>query len=120
MKPENFNKRNTLLKVGDPVMVIAGGNKKTNILKSQVGKVIGLAGQRVVVEGLNLGWAFKRPTKVGERGSRIRIERGVHISNVMFYVEELKRPVRLRVQLAPDGQKQRGYRDPASGAFIYI
>lgn len=120
MKPEYLKKRSTLLKVGDPVMVIAGGNKKTNLLKSQVGKVIGLAGQRVVVEGLNLGWASKRPTKVGEKGSRIRIERGVHISNVMFYVEELKRPVRLRVQSSSDGQKHRGYRDPVSGSFVSI
>lgn len=120
MKPENLERKSTLLRIGDSVMVIAGGNKKSNILKNQVGRIIQVLGERVVVEGLNLGWSFKRPAKLGEKGSRVRVERSVHISNVMFYAEELKRPVRLKVQVTADGDKKRGYRDPTSGLFVAV
>ncbi len=111
---------NSLLRVGDSVMVIAGGNKTTNLLKRQVGRILGFAGDRVVVEGLNLGVKYKRPTRVGERGAVVRAERSVHVSNVMFYAEELKRPVRLGTVIRPDGLKERGYIDPVSKEFITV
>ena len=110
----------SLLRVGDTVMVISGGNKRTNVLKGQVGKIIAFSGDRVVVEGLNLGTSYKRPVRVGERGAVVRAERSVHLSNVMFYSEELKRPVRLNSKVQLGGQKERGYRDPVSKEFTSI
>ena len=114
------SKRNGLLRVGDTVMVIAGGNKTTNVLRRQVGKIISFTGDRVVVEGINLGIKYKRPVRVGERGAVVRAERSVHVSNVMYYVEELKRPVRLSTKIHPDGLKERGYRDPVSKEFVSL
>jgi ribosomal protein L24 len=111
---------NSLLRVGDSVMVIAGGNKTTNVLKRQVGRILVFAGDRVIVEGLNFGIKYKRPTRVGERGTAVRSERSIHVSNVMYYVDALKRPVRLSSKVRSDGKKERGYRDPVSKEFIYL
>ena len=111
---------NNLLRVGDAVMVLSGGNKTTNLIKRQVGKILGFSGNRVVVEGLNLGVKYKRPTRVGERGAVVRVERGIHVSNVMYYAEALKRPVRLSSKVREDGVKVRGYRDPVSREFISV
>jgi len=111
---------NSLLRVGDAVMVMAGGNKRTNILKQQVGKVLGFSGERVFVEGINLGIKYKRPTRIADRGGVVRSERSVHLSNVMYFAEQLKRPVRLCSKTRADGVKERGYRDPTSKEFISV
>ena len=110
-----------LLRVGDPVMVIAGGNKKKNPLVSQVGKIMGFRGlDRVIVEGLNHRVTVVRPSAGTGRAQLARREAPIHISNVMYYVDELKRPVRLKAQTRVDGTKVRGYSDPVSKEFIEV
>jgi len=113
----------TFLKKGDPVMVIAGGNKTKRPIKGQVSKIkaiVGDKGDRVILEGLNMFVRHKRATTPGEQGGKISIEKSVHISNVMYYVESLKRPVRLAKEVAKDGKRVRGYRDPKTDKFVQL
>ena len=113
----------TFLKKGDPVMVIAGGNKKKRPIKGQVSKVkaiVGSRGERVILDGLNIFVRHKRAQGPGQEGGKISIEKSVHISNVMYYVEKLKRPVRLVKDVAGDGKRVRGYRDPETKKFVQL
>ena len=113
----------TCLKKGDPVMVLVGGNKKKGkVQKGQVGKILRMlpSRHRVVVEGINIITRHKRATRPGEAAGQIRKEGTVHISNVMYYVEEIKRPVRIRFKSLDDGRKVRGYTNPKTKAFEQI
>jgi len=112
-----------VLKKGDLVIVVAGGNKHKRPIKGQVAKIkeiVGTHGDRVVLEGLNL---FTKNTKAqgpGEPGGKIQVERSMHISNVSFYAEKLKKPVRLVKNVLADGKKVRGYRDPSTKEFVQV
>jgi large subunit ribosomal protein L24 len=111
------------LRKGDTVMVIAGGNHKKRAIKGKTGKIVrfeGTNGDRVVVEGLNFITKFKKPTGPNSPGGRLVVEGGMHISNVLFYVEKLKKPVRLKHKILEDGKKVRGYIDPTSKSFVQI
>ena len=113
----------TSLKKGDSVMVIAGGNKNKRALKGQVAKIKAIVGDRndrVVLEGLNLFTKHKKAAAPGQEGGKIQVERPMHISNVMYYAEKLKRPVRLVKSTLADGKRVRGYKDPTSKKFVQI
>lgn len=111
-----------LLKVGDPVMVISGGNpKKGRVLKGQVGKILRFLPKkdRVIVQGLNMIKRHKRAVRPGEPSGIIQKEGSLHISNVMYYSEALKKPVRLRSQRVDD-KKVRGFTHPEKKTFEQI
>ena len=113
----------TLLKKGDLVMVIGGGNRKKRPIQGQVGRIIGFRGKehdRVLVEGVNLMTRHKRQTAPGKSSGKVQKEGSIHVSKVRYYAEKLKKPVRLRSQFLADGAKVRGYRDPASKEFVQI
>lgn len=116
-----MNKKETALKQGDTVMVIAGGNKSKRPNKGQVGKILSFHGSdRIVVEGVNLVTKHKRATKPGEESVKVKVPAAIHVSNVMYYSEKLKRPVRLKKQFLEDGKKVRGFVHPDSGEFEQI
>jgi large subunit ribosomal protein L24 len=123
-KSKQQSKLSTSLKKGDPVMVISGGNKNKRPLKGQVAKIkaiVGDNGQRVLLEGLNVFVKHQKATTPGQSGGKIQVEQSVHISNVMYYVEELKRPVRLSYSVSGDGKTRvRGYKDPKTKKFVEI
>lgn len=111
------------LKAGDTVMVMAGGNKNKRANKGKVGKLVrfvGEAKQRVIVEGVNFLYRHLRQSAPGKPSGKIQKEGSIHISNVMYYVEKLKRPVRLKSQTRQDGTKVRGYIDPQSKKFVEL
>jgi large subunit ribosomal protein L24 len=114
----------TRLKVGDTVMVIAGGNNKkpNRTLKSQVGKLkkILFKKDRIIVEGLNIGTRHKRALSPNEPSGKIQKEGSIHISNVMYYHEGSKQPVRLTVRTLEDGRKVRGFIDRKTKKFEQI
>ena len=113
----------TSLKVGDTVMIIAGGSgeKRQNVGKTGVIKAFsGEKRERVVVTGLNLMTKHKRQTTMQDKAEKVMIEAPVHISNVMFYVEKIKAPVRLKNKVLEDGKKVRGYADKKSGEFVQV
>lgn len=113
----------TALKKGDPVMVIAGGNKNKRPLKGQVSKIkaiVGEKGDRVILDGLNIFVRHKRAQGPGQEGGKVSVEQSVHISNVMYYVEKLKSPVRLVKNVTADGKRVRGYKDPKTKNFVQL
>lgn len=119
-KPFTFQ---TLLKVGDSVMVMAGGNKKKDkTLKGQVAaiKAIRPKTSRLVVDGLNLVKRHKRAANAQESSSIVVKEGSLHISNVMYYSHSHKRPFRLKTQVQADGTKVRGFINPETKAFEAI
>lgn len=110
------------LKRGDTVMVIAGGNSKTRPMKGQIGKILSFSkdGTRVVVEGINIVTKHRRPTSMQQQGGKVQVESGIAISNVMYYVEKLKKPVRLKTSTLEGGKKVRGYTDLKTKSFVQI
>ncbi len=113
----------TSLKKNDPVMVISGGNEKSGrVLKGQTGKILKLipGKNRVVVEGLNMVKRHKRARTNTEAAGIIEKEASIHISNVMYYVEDIKKPVRISSRKLDDGRKVRGYTHPESKKFEQI
>lgn len=123
MKQEEQTRGKSRLRRGDVVMVIAGGNKKSRPIKGKVGKILRFVGrgrQRVVVEGLNMITRHHRARGPQKPAARIQKEAPLHISRVMYYVEKLKRPVRLMRGVLADGTLVRGYRDRESGKFVQI
>lgn len=113
----------TDLRQGDQVMVIAGGNKKKGkVLKGQVGKILRILpkSDRLIVEGVNYIKRHKRAMTSNDTAGIIQKEGSVHISNVMFYSQELNRPVRIKFKTLEDGRKVRGYTNPKTRAFEQI
>jgi len=108
---------------GDTVMIIAGGNSKNSkrTLKGQTGKVLRFVGtDRVVVEGLNMVTRHQRATGPDKPAGKIQKEAPIHISNVMYYAEKIKRPVRIKHNVRADGKKVRGYIDSKTKQFEQI
>jgi len=108
------------IRKGDTVIVIAGGNKKTRPNKGKVGRILEFENDRVVVEGVNLITVRKRAKGPDRPGGTISKEGSIHVSNVMFYAEKIKRPVRIKHQVLADGTKVRGYIDPQTKKFEQI
>jgi len=112
-----------MFRKGDPVMVIAGGNKNKRPNKGKVGNIMAFVGKkrdRVIVEGVNLIKKHQRQTTPDTQSAIIEKEGSIHISNVMYYVEKIRKPVRLKSQFLADGTKARGYLDPKSKDFVQI
>jgi large subunit ribosomal protein L24 len=109
------------LRKGDTVMVISGGNKKKRPNKGKVGKILRFIGDdRVVVEGVNVMVRHQRQTGPNKPSGKISREMSMHISNVMYYHEKAKKPVRLKVSVLADGKKVRGYLDKETKEFVQI
>jgi large subunit ribosomal protein L24 len=111
---------NTKLKVGDTVMVIAGGNRLKRPNKGKVGKIIAFLGdsrEQIVVEDVNSGVRHVKAKTALEKGGVVPRLRPIHISNAMFYSDKLKRPVRLKTKRLEDGTKVRGFKNPENGDF---
>ncbi len=109
------------LKVGDIVMVIAGGNNKKRENKGKTGKLVRFVGaDRVVVEGLNMVTRHRKAQGPDKLGGKTPMESPIHISNVMYYAEKVKAPVKVVFQKLSDGKKTRGYIDPKSEKFVQI
>ncbi len=111
----------TDIKVGDEVMVIAGGNSKKRANKGKTGKIVRFVGlDKVIIEGLNMVTRHLKPAGPDKLGGKTPMESPVHVSNVMYYAGKIKQPVALTSQKLADGKKVRGYSDPKSGEFVQI
>ena len=111
------------LRKGDLVVVIAGGNGKKRPIKGKIGRIKAFVGQRherVVVEGVNIRTYHKKQTAPGKPYGRIEQEAPIHISNIRFYVEKIKKAVRLQHRLLEDGKKVRGYINSEDGEFVQV
>ena len=91
------------IKKGDMVEMIAGDNKG---MTGRVMKVIP-GKNRVLVEGLNLVYKHVRPSQQNPQGGRIRVEKPVHISNVLPINPKSSRGSRVRFEVSKDRGKKR-------------
>lgn len=90
------------LKVGDPVIVIAGNEK------GKEGKVLGIKGDRILVQGINKRKKHQKPRDEKKGGTIVEMEMPMHISNVMFAAEGKGR--KIRVKFGDDNAKQLYYK----------
>lgn len=84
------------IKRDDNVIVISGKDKGKN------GKVLSVKDDYVVVKGVNLRTKNIKPTKAGEKGKRDILEFPIHISNVMYYDEKAKSPMKVAFTVEND------------------
>lgn len=102
------------IKKGDSVQVIAGDYKGT------VGKVMRVMPdkQRVLVEGVNLAYKHVRPSQRNPQGGRVRVERPIHISNVLPVSPKTGKGARVRFAVQSDGAKKRIAKDGSEIATV--
>ncbi len=87
---------------GDTVMVIAGKEKtKTGTVQKVLPKK-----DSVIVEGLNMVKRHVR-ARSNEPGGIVEKEASIHLSNVQLYCTKCAKPVRTRIKLLENGEKQR-------------
>lgn len=91
------------IKKGDQVEIIAGDQKGTT---GRVMRVIPDK-QQVLVEGVNLAHKHVRPSQRNPQGGRIRVERPIHISNVLPVNPKTGRGTRARFETDSQGGKKR-------------
>ncbi len=91
------------VKKGDTVEIIAGVNK------GATGKVMRVipGKDRVLVEGINLAHKHVRPSQKNPQGGRIRVERPIHISNVLPVNSKSNKGTRVRFEVDAKGNKRR-------------
>lgn len=93
-----MNKR---LRKGDRVMVMAGNEK------GKIGNIISIAGERLVVEGVNIRKKHMKKREQNQKSQIIDIECSIHNSNVKICVDE--KPVKIRARANKDGEKELYY-----------
>ena len=99
------------IKKGDQIIVIAGSDK------GKKGEVVRVAGDKVVVQNINI---IKRHTKpnpqAGQAGGIVEREAPIHISNVMLFNTASGKGERVGFKVLEDGRKVRVFR--SSGEAI--
>jgi large subunit ribosomal protein L24 len=91
------------VKKGDMVQVISGDSKGVT---AKVLRVIPEK-SRVLVEGVNMAFKHVRPSQKSPQGGRIRIEKPVHLSNVLPVSPKSGKGVRVRFETDGKGNKKR-------------
>lgn len=104
----------SLIRKGDTVVVISGGNRMNedrNYRKGLRGKVLKVMTQedKIIVEGINMGvkHAPVRQTEGGNEGGRQLLEMPIPVSNVAFLDPKTDMPVRLGTKIKDDKTKVR-------------
>ena len=99
------------IRKGDQVIVIAGADK------GKKGEVVRVAGDRVVVQNINI---IKRHTKpnpqAGNAGGIVEKEAPIHVSNVMLLNQATGKGERIGFKVLENGRKVRVFR--SSGEAI--
>jgi len=91
------------VKKGDQVMVIAGDDK------GKTGEVlrVNLAGDKIVVQGINRVYRHLRPSRQHPQGGRIQKEMPIHISNVLPVDPKTNQATRVGFRTNENGAKER-------------
>ncbi|MEZ5943554.1 MAG: 50S ribosomal protein L24 [Planctomycetaceae bacterium] len=93
------------IKRGDMVVVVAGDDRSD--IPKPVQQVLD-GGEKVVVEGVNLVYKHvKRGHPKSPQGGRLRMEKAIQSSNVMYYCNTCNRGVKLGLRYTNDGAKER-------------
>ena len=89
------------LKKGDHVQVLSGKDR------GRKGKIVSVAGETVLVEGVNLQKRHTKPSQKVLQGGIVKKEGPVHISNVMLICGKCHKPTRVGKQQLEDGSRNR-------------
>lgn len=99
------------IRKNDDVVVISGKDKGSR------GSVLSVAGEYVLVSGVNKVKKHQKPNPVkGEAGGIVEMEKPIHISNIAIYNAVSKKADRVGIKLLEDGRKVRVYK--SSGEVI--
>ena len=99
------------IRKGDQVIVITGTDK------GKKGEIVRVAGDRVVVQNINLVKRHTKPNpQAGQAGGIIEREAPIHISNVMLFNPASGKGERVGFKVLEDGRKVRVFR--SSGEAI--
>ena len=99
------------IRKGDQVIVIAGADK------GKKGEVVRVAGDRVVVQNINIVKRHTKPNpQAGQAGGIVEREAPIHISNVMLFNSAAGKGDRVGFKVLEDGRKVRVFR--SSGEAI--
>ena len=90
------------IRKGDQVVVIAGNDK------GKTGVVLGKAGERVLIQGVNVRKKHLRRTQETQGGRIVEMEVPIHISNVSLCTKEGE-AVRVKVKTQADGSRNLVY-----------
>ncbi len=114
MKKQETKRIKFHIRTGDQILVIAGNEK------GKKGRVVSVNAekQRAVIEGLNLVTKHVKPSANRPEGGVVRIEAGIHISNLMNIDPKSGEPTRIgRRKNAETGKSERYSKK--SGEVIY-
>ncbi len=91
------------VKKGDLVQVISGDQK------GATGRVIRIIPdkEQALVEGINLVYKHVRPSRRNPQGGRIRVERPIHLSNLLPVHPKTNKGTRVRFAVDAKGVKRR-------------
>jgi large subunit ribosomal protein L24 len=92
-----------LIRKGDRVKVVRGNQRGQEGTVLRVDRKKG----RVVIQGVNLRKRHRRPSQADPEGGIVSFEAPVDASNVMLIDPASGEPTRARVQVNPDGSKER-------------
>src|SRR5512147_1568524 len=93
------------IKKNDDVIVIAGKDKGNR------GSVLSVAGEYVLVAGINKVKKHQKPNPVkGTAGGIVEKEKPIHISNIAIYNATTKKADRVGVKQLEDGRKVRVFK----------
>ena len=99
------------IRKGDQVIVITGSDK------GKKGEVVRVAGDRVVVQNINIVKRHTKPNpQAGQAGGIVEREAPIHISNVMLFNSASGKGERVGFKVLEDGRKVRVFR--SSGEAI--
>ena len=99
------------IRKGDQAIVIAGSDK------GKKGEVVRVAGDRVVVQNINIVKRHTKPNpQAGQAGGIVEREAPIHISNVMLFNSASGKGERVGFKVLEDGRKVRVFR--SSGEAI--
>ncbi|WP_349401769.1 LSU ribosomal protein L24p [Candidatus Phytoplasma solani] len=92
------------IKVGETVAILAGKDRyfmdETGQKKIKTGKVLKIFNQkqRIIVEGVNIKTKHQPPSKDQEKGSIIKQEGSIHISNVALIDPTTQTPTKVGIR----------------------
>jgi large subunit ribosomal protein L24 len=99
------------IRKGDQVIVIAGADK------GKKGEVVRVAGDRVVVQNINIVKRHTKPNpQAGNAGGIVEKEAPIHVSNVMLLNQASGKGERIGFKVLENGRKVRVFR--SSGEAI--
>lgn len=98
-----IKQRQKHIRKGDRVLVLAGNQK------GKCGEILAVKGDRVVIQGLNMRKKHIKKSQQHPNGQILTLEQPIHVSNVVVCDKD-DRPLKLKVHVTPEGERQLVYR----------